>query len=159
MFPCKDCLIKCNCTKYCNKIERVNDKNYNVNANELFLRHGCCPDCGENSFYVIQDEIEETHHLPFIYLITCNECDHSVEICCNVAMMSIDIFREGYIKEWKPSLNMPPLANNQTFQDIIGLIHKSLKDYMETIILTETNIQEYLKYIRNEIKEFPDDIL
>ena len=41
-FPCIGCVVEASCSKLCDKLEKDNSK-----VKDLFLKHRCCIDCGE----------------------------------------------------------------------------------------------------------------
>lgn len=44
-YPCKDCIVRCNCSSMCDDL-------IEVNINILIVRYRCCPDCGHTKCLV-----------------------------------------------------------------------------------------------------------
>ena len=72
-YPCADCVIKCNCSKFCDKVVGLrHDENMlgSLLRSNMIQEHmksyGSCPDCGGTEGKRYNDG--------YIYIMECSEC-------------------------------------------------------------------------------------
>lgn len=134
--PCKDCILLCNCTSYCEKVHLY------AEVSSYIINHNVCPDCGHGIFSL------KRHHL------TCKLCRHGFNI--NISRLTIArvkstdiIYNNSFIadnsitdiNECDPKTIFLNVINKQT--DLINLISIAKSDIEHYKSCSFPNIETY----------------
>jgi len=67
-YPCKNCIVRINCSKLCDQLESDEDV-----LLERMTKEKCCPDCGSKKFY-------EGPHGGAAVNVKCADCGHKFNL-------------------------------------------------------------------------------